>query len=329
MKMAGLCPGQIKNSKNFSPMSRRLTTILPHLALALMLLFAAGCGKKTKAKTKAKATAQATATEAKPSRTIFVSIAPQREAVERIAGGCGWKVEVLVPSGASPESFSPDARSLEALSRAQMLFTIGVPMEEALLPKVASLAPALKLFDATIGMKKESFEGDAGDGIDPHVWLRVLNMELFASQVASELARLEPEHANAYYDAYIAYSNELKALDKALSAQLAPLKGKPLLAYHPAFGYFIRSYGMTQLSIEREGKEPTGGYLNQVLATAKAAAVPVIFIQPQFNPKPAQALAAELGCQVAVLNPLPEHYLQDVAEMGTIIANAYGVQEDK
>lgn len=302
-------------------MSHRVFPILFLLFSAAFLLLCAGCGRE-----EGKAGSMAAPSS---SRTIFVSIAPQREAVERIAGGHGWKVEVLVPSGASPESYSPDGRSLEALSHARMLFTIGVPMEEALLPKVRALSPGLKILDATVGMEKEAFDGDAGEGADPHVWLSIPNMERFAAQVSGELARLEPEHADDYCAACLRYTDELKALDKALASQLAPLEGRPLLAYHPAFGYFIRRYGMTQLSIEREGKEPTGGYLNQVLSAAKAAGVPAIFVQPQFNPKPAQALAAELGCRLAVLNPLPEDYLKDMAEMGATVARAYGAQPAK
>ena len=281
--------------------------------LIILVLFLAGCGRSAPE-------------GAAGTRTLFVSIAPQREAVQRIAGD-GWEVRVLVPPGASPETYSPDAATLNRLAAARALFTIAVPMEEPLLPKVRALNARLLLVDGTQDMALEAFAGDEGDGADPHVWLSPANMAAFADTVGETLAQMDPPQAEAYRQQAAAYRADLEALDARIARRLAPLKGRRVLVYHPAFGYFLRRYGLRQLSIEREGKEPTGGHLAAVLAAARADKAPALFLQPQFNPKPAQTIAREVPCPLVELDPLPQSYLIDIEQLTNTIAKAYGLPE--
>ena len=283
-----------------------------HFLLILLTLLLAGCRRAVP--------------ESVPSRTLFVSIAPQREAVQRIAGDA-WDVRVLVPPGASPETFSPDANTLNVLSRARAYLIVKAPMEEALLPKLRALNANLAVIDGTRGMAVESFGEEEGDGDDPHVWLSIPNMRSFAATVADELARLDAAHARGYRERAAEYDGALAQLDADIWTRLAPLKGRIVLVYHPAFGYFLRRYGLRQLSIEREGKEPTGGHLTAVMAAARADGTPALFVQPQFNPKPAQTLARELKCSLVTLDPLPKSYLVDIEELANKIAEAYGLPD--
>ena len=185
---------------------------MKHFFLIILAIFLAGCRKA----------------EPAASRTLFVSIAPQQEAVQRIAGDA-WEVRVLVPTGANPETYSPDAATLNRLARAAALFTIGVPMEEALLPKVRALNANLAVVDGRQGMTIEAFGDDEGDGDDPHVWLSIPNMRSFAATVAGELARLDAEHARDYRERAAEYDGALAQLDADILDRLAPLKGRPIL----------------------------------------------------------------------------------------------------
>ncbi len=283
--------------------------------LIILAIFLAGCGRRSPE-------------GANATRTLFVSIAPQQEAVQRIAGD-GWEVRVLVPPGASPETYSPNAVTLNRLAAARALFTLNVPMEATLLPKVRALNANLAVIDGTQGMAVEDFRDDEGEGVDPHVWLSPANMAAFATTVGESLAQMEPENAERHRRQAAAYRSELEALDMRIAQRLAPLKGRPLFVYHPAFGYFARHYGLKQLSIEREGKEPTGGYLAAVLAAARTDKTPALFLQPQFNPKPAQTLAREIPCRLVPLDPLPKSYLIDMQILVDTIAEAYGLSGEE
>ena len=55
--------------------------------------------------------------------TFYVSILPLRSIVEEIVGD-DFKIEVLVPPGASPETFEPTPRQFVELNKAQLIFNV-------------------------------------------------------------------------------------------------------------------------------------------------------------------------------------------------------------
>ncbi len=67
---------------------------------------------------------------------LYVSIQPLRELVGEIVGG-DFDVEVLVPAGASPETFEPTARQMVELDRSKLIFSVGLlDFETTLLAKI-------------------------------------------------------------------------------------------------------------------------------------------------------------------------------------------------
>ena len=73
-------------------------------------------------------------------KTLYVSILPLRSLVEEIVGD-DFKIEVLVPLGASPETFEPTPRQFIGLNRAEMIFNVGlIDFETTLYPRSRSAA---------------------------------------------------------------------------------------------------------------------------------------------------------------------------------------------
>ncbi len=89
---------------------------------------------------------------------VFVSIAPQAYFVQRI-GGDRVESSVLVPPGKSPATYAPASSQMVKLSRALLLFTIGVPFEEALIPKIRAMAPGLSIVDTSQGISLRQLDG--------------------------------------------------------------------------------------------------------------------------------------------------------------------------
>lgn len=56
-------------------------------------------------------------------RILYVSIQPLQSLVDSIVGG-DFEVEVLVPAGASPETFEPTPRQFVELNEAQLIFNV-------------------------------------------------------------------------------------------------------------------------------------------------------------------------------------------------------------
>ena len=78
-------------------------------------------------------------------KTLYVSILPLRSLVEEIVGD-DFKIEVLVPLGASPETFEPTPRQFIGLNRAEMIFNVGlIDFETTLLSKIEERGKVVNL----------------------------------------------------------------------------------------------------------------------------------------------------------------------------------------
>ena len=89
------------------------------------------------------------------------------------------------------------------------------------------------------------------------------------------------------------------------------------MVFHPAFGYFLKRYGIRQLAVELNGREPTGRYLSELLRVAKENRVRCIFVQPQFNGKTVRVVAKELGGAIVTLDPLPMDYTKGLRTLSS------------
>jgi len=92
-----------------------------------------------------------------------------------------------------------------------------------------------------------------------------------------------------------------------------------MYVFHPAFGYFADAYGLTQVPVEFEGKEPGARQLAGLIDRARADGVRVIFVQPQFSGKSAAVVAAAIGGAVIPINPLSRDYLANLEAMASAV----------
>ena len=255
----------------------------------------------------------------------MVSIAPQMESVRAIAGNDA-SIDVLVPPGASPETYSPSAKELKRLADTQLLFTIGAPIETALLPKIRRSFPNLRIIDTTSGMAFREIAEDEGhslrhghhhSGHDPHVWLSIANMKIHSANVLRAISALAPEQASRFKENHIAYMKRMDQLSQEIAALMKPKAGSSIMVFHPAFGYFLDEYAIRQISVEADGKQPSPKHLAHLTTIVKKQGHTILFIQPQTNDNDAHALAKSLGLTVKTLNPLPAEYstgLKAIAE---------------
>ena len=77
-------------------------------------------------------------------------------------------------------------------------------------------------------------------------------------------------------------------------------------------GYFARAYGLKQVPIEIEGKNPKPAQLKELITHAKEEGIKVVFVQPQFSTKSATLVANEIGGQVAFADPLSEDWMKNL-----------------
>lgn len=247
--------------------------------------------------------------------SVFVSIPPQQFFVEKI-GGAYVHVAVMVPPGASPATYEPRPGQMVALSRAKIYFAIGVPFERTWLPRFQAANAHLRVVHTDDGIRKiamartfhpnQPTSGVPSQGgiKDPHIWLSPPLVKIQARHIYRALAGMDPRHALQYEKNFQSFIVALDKMDRDIRAILASVKGREFMVFHPAWGYFARTYGLRQLPVEIEGKAPKPEQLQALIRYGRAHHIGIIFVQPQFSAKSARTVAAAVGAKVISADPL-------------------------
>jgi len=253
---------------------------------------------------------------------VTVSIPPQVYFVQRI-GGDLVEAAAMVPPGANPHVYEPRPQQMVALSRSRIYFGIGVAFEKAWLGKFAGINPRMAIVHSDAGIEKipmtedrhEAEEGhDHGAG-DPHVWLSPPLVMLQARHILDALVKADPSHRQSYDGNYRAFMGELVDLDLKIRGIFFGREGVKFMVYHPSWGYFARSYGLTQIPVEMEGKEPPPRQLEGLIQRARKEGVKVVFVQPQFSTRSAETIARALGGQVMRADPLAANWAENILQV--------------
>lgn len=265
-----------------------------------------------------------------------VSILPQKTFLEKI-GGENISITVMVPPGAEPHAYEPKPSQMKALSSANVYFTIGVEFEKAWMPKFEAQNSKMAVVDSSEGIKRipmvAHHHGDEGghehdghhhDGLDPHVWLSPANAKIIGQNIAQALMKLDPAHKSDYEKNLQAFLAQVTETDKQIRALLEPLpKPSVFMVFHPAWGYFAHAYGLTQIAIEVEGKEPKPKQLTEILDEAKEEKVHAIFAEPEFSDKSAKLIAQELSIPVIRISPLAADWSENLIQFAQTLAQGY------
>jgi zinc transport system substrate-binding protein len=248
---------------------------------------------------------------------VLVSVAPQKFLINRIAQD-RVEVEVIVPDGVSPHSYEPTPRQSLGLQKSCIWFRVGETFEKRLVPV---LSKKMDIIDQRDGVDLLPTCGCCHDidGYDSHIWLSPDILKQLSSQITVTLSEKFPESALFFQANCALLHADLQALDQILEAQLTQAASKTLLVTHPAFGYFCRDYGLIQLSIEQEGKEPTAKQLIEILKDAKEASVSCVLLQRQYNQKGGERIAKALGVKTHIVDPYREDVLDNLREIAQIL----------
>ncbi len=149
-------------------------------------------------------------------------------------------------------------------------------------------------------------ESDHG-GDDPHAWLDPANGKAWLGLISDELSRLDPENAATYAANAKVAADRIDALDAEITAILEPVKAKPVVTFHDAYGYFGDHYGLTFAGSIALGDAASPGAqrLSELRATMEAGEVLCIFPEAQHDPALVTQMAEGTGAKVGgVLDPV-------------------------
>ena len=280
--------------------------------------------------------------------TVFVSIAPQKYFVNQIAKDL-VDVKVMVLPGADPHTYEPKPQQMVAISMAKIYFAIGIEFEKANLSKIVSVNPQIKVVPTDRGIKKmpmaayhhdeegehhekselhkegehrhekaeSAHEDDHHDHgrLDPHIWLSPPLVKILAKSILNALQEADPSHRALYESNFQQFVSQINKLDAELKSIFAGKQGLQFMVFHPSWGYFSNTYGLKQVPVQIEGKEPKPAQLKELIEHAREKNIQVVFVQPQFSAKSAELVAKEIGGEVAFVDPLAGNWSANLREV--------------
>ena len=211
-------------------------------------------------------------------------------------------VNMTPPQSGCLHDYQLTPNDLKILAKAQVLVINGAGTE-AFMDKVGQQQPALKIVEATKGVKMVK---NNSDGLDnPHVWVSVAGAIQEVKNIGAQLAVLDPGHAEKYRANTVAYVNKLESLQNKMHKSLDGIKNRDIVTFHEAFPYFAREFNLRIAAvIEREpGTQPSAGELADTVELVKKIKVKALFVEPQYPAKAAQVIARETGAKVYNLDP--------------------------
>ena len=229
---------------------------------------------------------------------VSVTILPQACFVERVAGKRAT-VHVMIPKGASPETYEPTPQQLVMLADSRTYVKVGapgLPFEEKFLRTIADRNRKLVLVNMTEGV---TFRPE-----DPHVWTSPAIVRIAAKNIARALIASDAPHRTEYEQNREAFLAEIDALDSEIRRALAGKRGQAFMVFHPAWGYFAADYGLNQLAIEEEGKPVNAAHIRKMVDVAREKGIRAILVQKGFDTKSARSLAREIGGEIVETDPL-------------------------
>jgi zinc transport system substrate-binding protein len=260
-------------------------------------------------------------------RLVSVSIQPEKYFVQRIAGD-GYEVNVLLPPGASPESFDPAPRQLENLENSIIYFRNGYfDFEGILSEKVASLYKHLVMVDLSNGIeligRQEGFTTSHQlSGIDPHFWLAPEEVTVMAGNIRDALISFDPANKEIYTTNCRKFIDDLTRYDHRLDSLFSKVRIRKFIIYHPALTYLARDYHLGQYAIEQEGISSSPAHLTDIIIMAKEYGIHTIFIEKQFDSDLARTLSDEIGGTLATIDPLAYDWFRNMDTISTALFKA-------
>jgi zinc transport system substrate-binding protein len=261
---------------------------------------------------------------------VVVTILPQSEFVKGV-GGDRVEVTVMVPPGASPHTYAPTPGQLVAVKQAGMYAKVGSggEFERVHMDRIEEAGRDMLVVDCSKGVElieivAHHHEGEESEhegehhhgGMDPHIWTSPLNAKTMVKNICDGLVEVDPENEDYYTQNRDEYLVKLDKLDADIRDGFSGVENRHFMVFHPAWGYFARDYGLTQISVEEEGKQPTAAGIAALVEQARTDDIRIVFVSPQFDAQSAKAIAEAIGGKVVPIDPLARDYIDN---MGIIL----------
>jgi ABC-type Zn uptake system ZnuABC Zn-binding protein ZnuA len=225
---------------------------------------------------------------------------------------------MLPASTGCPHDYALTPGDMKKIASADLFVANGLGMEDFLGEPVRRANPKIRIVETARAVlpiregqddpAKVAHRGKGHDQgeINPHTWVSPRNAILQVREIEKALSSARPASANAFRRNADAYISRLSALAAEFETAAKMFRRRNIITFHNVFDYLARDLGLTVVGeIETApGQEPSAGEIRNLSRTIRERNVPVVFSEPQYSPKLAEALAREAGVPVRVLDPV-------------------------
>lgn len=239
-------------------------------------------------------------------------------AIAEAVGGEWVTVQSLTPGTRDPHFATAKPSMIRKVFRADLLLVIGADMEVGWLPPLLQsarnsrvqpgnpgyldLSHAVPLLGKVNGPVSRAM-GDVHAKGNPHYWLDPRNGVRMAQAIAGRLVELDPAHKDDYRQRLKDFLQTMDNKLPAWRAELAQLKGKPVIAYHNSFIYLADAFGFRVVAeVEpKPGIAPSAASLSALVARIKSEHIERLIMEPYYERRSVSYLNEQTGIRVAIL----------------------------
>jgi zinc transport system substrate-binding protein len=252
-------------------------------------------------------------------KIISVSIAPFKYFIEEIAGN-DFKVNIMVPAGADPHTYEPFPEQINRLRKSVAYISNGyLGFEMNWLERFYESNNTMKRLSLDDNIEPlnsvHHHEGSRTESADPHYWVSPRCALIMAASMKGFLCELNPAQKVKYEKGYQVLLLKIQEVDNKARELFSGVKNKPFMIYHPNLAYMARDYGLEEIPVEYEGKEPPPSRLRDLIDRARKDHLETIFVQREYDTKNAKAIASEIGAQIVLIDPLSENWQRSTLDI--------------
>ncbi len=277
-------------------------------------------------------------------RPVFCTTYPIYLFTKNLTKNCpGVRVELVVPPGTGcPHDYVLTPADMRKLGTKNLIVVRnGMGLDDFVLKPLEKMNPNAVIIDATKGLRalksrcgcghdhghehaeaEEHEHEHSHGGLNPHLFASPVTAMGMVGNIAAGLEKADPANAARYRANAKAYLERLNVLKKQIEALSSRVKGNSIIAQHGIFDYLAEPLGLKVAATISDGQTaPSAAEMKNLIHEIKEENISVIFTEPQYPARTAEAIAKECGIRTVRLDPVangpenaPDDYYEKVME---------------
>ena len=241
-------------------------------------------------------------------------------AIAREVGGDKANVDSIAMGYQDPHFVEPKPSFLLKLQKADLLAVVGLQLEIGWLPPLQTqsrnakiqvggtgyldISQFCQILEIPTGQVTRAM-GDVHPLGNPHYWLDPENGRRIAKAFQTKFSEMDSADAAYFQQHYDDFDKRLAAAQKGWEAKMAPYKGRKVITYHRSWPNFCDRFGLVVVDYvePRPGIPPTPSHTLEVINTMKQQNIKLVLVEPYFDLRTPNSIAAAVGGDVAQLMP--------------------------